>query len=67
MEKNKISEQNYLVQQPVIALMEDSIFRCKHVQIPLNEKPYVVDGQIMIPGIGIIKGRLDEVESNLWL
>ncbi|MGG0668370.1 hypothetical protein [Sporosarcina koreensis] len=63
----KMNEQDYLVQQPVIALLEDSIFRCKHVQIPLNEKPYVVDGQIMIPGVGIIKGRLDEVESNLWL
>lgn len=63
----KMNEQEYLVQQPVIALLEDSIFRCKHIQIPLNEKPYVVDGQIMIPGVGIIKGRLDEVKSSLWL
>jgi hypothetical protein len=63
----KMNEQDYLLQQPVIAFIEKSIFHCKQVQIPLNEKPNVEEGQIMIPGIGIIKGRFDEVESNLWL
>jgi len=63
----KMNEQDYLLQQPVIAFMEDSIFRCKHVQIPLNEKPIVEEGQIIIPDVGVVKGRFDDAESNLWL
>ena len=63
----KMNEQDYLLQQQVIAFIEDSIFRCKHVQIPLNEKPIVEEGQIIIPDIGIIKGQFDEAGLNLWL
>ena len=63
----KMNEQDYLFRLPVIALIEDSIFSCKYAQILLNDKLVVEEGGIFIPGVGMIEGRFDEVESTLWI
>ncbi len=63
----KMGEQEFLLQQPVIALNDENIFHCEHVQILLDEKPIVEDGQLTIADIGVVKGRIDESKLTLWL
>lgn len=63
----KMGEQEFLLQKPVIALNDENIFHSEHVQILLDEKPIVEDGQLTIADIGVVKGRIDESKLTLWL
>ncbi|MCG3087933.1 hypothetical protein [Sporosarcina cyprini] len=60
-----ISEQEYLIQHPVIAKYTNHLFYCHQLKIMLDEPPEIVEHGVLIKGVGEFRGRFDEMSFTL--
>lgn len=65
--KIDINNQDYLVQQPVIAYCKDGLRNISKLHLVLRNKPFENGESITIDGIGIIKGKYEVKNGRLHL
>jgi hypothetical protein len=62
-----INNEEFLIQQPVIAYFKDSYRDIRKLHLILNDKPIINDDSITIDGVGVIKGKIKEQEKVMSL
>lgn len=65
--KVRINNEDYLVQQPVIAYCKDGLQNIIKLHMILRNNPIEKADSLTIDGIGLIKGRYEKQENILRL
>src|SRR5699024_9667127 len=65
--KVEINNQDYLIEQPVIAYCKDGLRNILKLHLILRERPVENDDALLIHGVGLVKGTFEKMKNTLHL